>query len=330
MKVLLAIPGHLKTVPMGQYCADALRQLGHEVIVADFCSQWHDKLRERVLLSRSAQEEKPTVNARIRRLAESVRPDAFITLFGFDLSPQTLEHLRKLGIPTACWWINDPFQFNRSLKKAPFYDFLFSNSAGSTEAYRAAGVHNAHFLPTACVPEIHRTVAPVPAYACDVCFAGDWSPLREQMMLQLVDRFDLRIFGPWRKKLPADSPLHAKLTEGFFTPDKMAQMFNSAAIVLNLHTWFESYDHGLNPRLFEAAGCGALQIVDWKREIPSLFKENDEVITYRKLSDVGALIGELLRDRSACQAIGHAAQARAHSQHAYAHRMADMLKTMAA
>lgn len=330
MKVLLAIPGHLKTVPMGQYCADALRELGHEVVVADFRSQWHDKLKDKVFPGRAKDEEKPALNARIRRMVDASRPDAFIALFGFDLSPRTLEYIRSRGIPSACWWINDPFQFERSLAKAPYYDFLFSNSDGSAQAYREAGIKNAHFLPTACVPAIHRSVEPVARYACDVCFAGDWSPLREQLMLQLFGHFDLKIFGPWGKKLKLDSPLHACLTEGFFTPQAMTEMFNSAAVVLNLHTWFGKFDHGLNPRLFEAAGCGTAQVVDWKQEIPTLFAENSEVVTYRTLDEVRPVIADVLADRNRCRSLGQAAQKRAHGEHAYVHRMAGMLEKMGA
>lgn len=114
----------------------------------------------------------------------------------------------------------------------------------------------------ACAPEVHRRTAPRPEYRCEICFAGDWSPLREAWCEKLAEHFDLRIFGPWKKKLPAGSSLHACLTDGFFTPEQMADMFASAAVVFNLHSWYGKWDHGTNPRLFEAAGCGACQVVE--------------------------------------------------------------------
>jgi len=329
VNIVLAIPGHLKTVPMGGFCAEALRELGHRVTVVDFRSQWTDKVREK--LAGKSDEEKVSINRRIRCIVERTSPDAFITLFGFDISVQTLAWLRERKIPSACWWINDPFQFERSARKGGHYDFLFSNSAGSVDDYRAAGIAQAHFLPTACQPAIHHGGPVRDAYRCDICFAGDWSPLRERMMLGLLDRFDLRIFGPWGKKLAADSPLRARLTEGFFTPQEMTAMFNSAGIVLNLHTWYGKFEYGVNPRLFEASACGAVQLVDRKREIPELFAVDREIFLYESLEDVAAAARDILAlPADSRRAVGDAALQRAHAEHSYRHRMASLLATMGA
>lgn len=327
MNIVFAIPGQLKTVPMGAYCAEALQDLGHQVTVVDFRSKWQDKVREK--FAGSSDEEKPSVNQRIRRLVDAVHPDVFITLFGFDVSVPTLEYLRQKGIPTACWWINDPFQFERSAQKGGYYDFLFSNSAGSVVAYQAVGIAQAHFLPTACQHDIHISVPALPEYRCEICFAGDWSPLREELMLNLHDVFDLRIFGPWGKKLAGDSPLRRHLSEGFFTPQAMTAMFNSADIVLNLHTWYGKFDHGVNPRLFEASGCGAVQLVDHKLEIPELFAENSEILLYHNLDEVSAVASAILSLPSTQRrAIGQAAQKRALAEHTYRHRMVSLLDTI--
>ena len=328
MKILFASPGHLKTVPMGKFCADALSALGHEVFVFDYRATWPDKIRDRMarIGSRSGAEEKHATNARLRKAIDQFEPDLFLTLFGFDVSVESLAYLRRKEIPSVCWWINDPFQFQRSLKKAVAYDYLFSNSAGCVDQYRAAGVAGAYFLPTACDPSAHRPVPPRQEYACDVCFAGDWSPLREQIMTRMIEHFDVKIFGPWKKKLPPQSPLHAHLIDGFFSPDEMACMFSSAKVVLNIHTWCGNYDHGVNPRLFEAAGCGAFQVVDWKREIPELFDCDKEVKCYRTPEELIALVRQALADDAARLSAAQAAHARAYREHTYRHRMESLLQ----
>lgn len=326
MKILLALPGHLKTVPMGQFCIEAFRELGHEVAAFDYHPKPLDRLGERLaaLTGTAPREEKPSTNRRFRQAVEDVSPDLMVTLFGFDLSAASLDYLRRKSIPSACWWINDPFQFQRSLTKAGHYDFLFSNSAVCTEQYRAAGIANTFFLPTACHPAVHRTMPRDEKYACEVCFAGDWSPLREKALLQLVDRFDVKIFGPWRKKLAPDSRLQRHLVDGFFSPGEMAQMFSNARVVLNLHTWHETHDHGVNPRLFETAGCGAFQVVDWKQEIPSLFDCENEVRCYRSLDDLAPIIQQSLATPNLPD-LAQAAQQRAYREHTYRHRMAQLL-----
>jgi spore maturation protein CgeB len=329
MNILFALPGHLKTVPMGRYCIEALQELGHRVTPFDYRPGLLDKLADRYA-GKTTGEEKAATNRRFRRLVNKCRPDVMITLFGFDLSRESLEQLRAMGVPSVCWWINDPFQFERSRRKAGWYDHLFTNSAGCVEQYRAQGVEHVHFLPTACHPAVHRPVPPVSAYACDVCFAGDWSPLREELMTRLAGQFDLRIFGPWKKKLAPGSHLASRITDGFFTPEQMAAMFSSAKLTVNLHTWFGQHDHGVNPRLFEAAACGVYQVVDWKREIPELFSCTDEIACYRSLDEVASLIQHAMDAPSWRAECAATARAHALAAHTYRHRMQELLDKVGA
>ena len=324
MKILLAYPGKLNTVPMGRFSGDALRNLGHEVVEFDLSSNWLDKSID--WLNRD--ERHRNLNKRFKRLVDAERPDLMFAVFGFDLAPDTLEHLRSRGIPRACWWLNDPFQFSRSLLKAPHYDFLFTNSLGSVVDYRQAGVTHASWLPTACSPSVHRRADPLAEYHCDICFAGDWSPLREAWCEKLAEHFDLRIFGPWQKKLRHDSPLLAHVHDGFFTPENMVHMFASAKIVFNLHSWYGKWDHGTNPRLFEAAGCGSCQLVDWKQDIPELFDCETEIVTYLNEEELVAKVRELLEDDGFREILSNNAQRRAHADHTYENRMKTMLATV--
>src|SRR6266571_464302 len=127
MKILLAVPGHLRTVPMGRYSFDALRALGHEVVMFDYHGGLLDRFDDRW-------------RGLIRRFSGG----------------GAAEEKRS---------VND---------------------------YRSAGVSQVYFLPTACDPAVHRASRPRPEYACDVCFAGDWSPLREQVMESLAREFEVR------------------------------------------------------------------------------------------------------------------------------------------
>jgi spore maturation protein CgeB len=330
MHILLAIPGHLKTVPMGRFCTNALQKLGHEVIVFDYRRGPSDKLLESISNSVGLGfVDAPAMNLRLRRLIRATRPEVFITLYGFFISPKTLDLLRELKIPSACWWINDPFQFERSLKRAPLYDAVFTNDSTCVQEYLSAGVRAAWFLPTACEPAVHKPMPFRPEFASDVCFAGDWSPLREKLLLQLVGRFNLKIFGPWGRKLSPDSPLRPVLRDGFFSPEEMASMFSSATITLNIHTWNETADHGVNPRLFEAASCGAAQLVDWKHEIPDLFDIHKDLLTYKTIEEVPSRVEEALASRAKLAEMGASARHRALAEHTYEHRMERMLALLA-
>lgn len=321
MRVLVAVPGNLRTVPMSRFVPDALAALGHEVRAVDYSLSLLEKLK-----SRAAPAE--AVQARMLRAVEDARPELFLTLYGANISASVLAHLRARGVPSANWWLNDPFQFERAMGILPAYDFAFTNARGSLDAYTARGLRNVRFLPTACEPSVHRPL-PARAPACDVSFAGDWSATREQLVGWLVESgVDVRIFGPWRRKLGRRSPLRERLEHGFFTPQRMAEIFAACKATLNVHTWRGKFDYGLNPRVFEAAACGVPQLVDWKRELDELFdeKERAAMLVYRsdeELLEKARRLGGDLREKAV------AASPSIREKHSYLARMRELLKICA-
>ena len=326
MKMLLALPGHLRTVPMGQFAAHALRELGHDVVIFDYWPNWGDKIHQK-LLGQFDNEEYARTNKRFRTAIEQHKPDIVLAIYGFHLSVESLAYLKQRGILSVCWLLNDPFHFERSLKKAREFDYLFTNAKGSVMAYREHHV-NAYWLPTACEPQINKRVPSTHEYECDVCFAGDWSPLREEWLSQLAETYDIKVFGPWGKKM--SSPiLKERLIDGLFTPETMANMFASAKVVLNIHTWHGKWTHGTNPRLFEAAGCGTAQAVDWKEELPELFDCKHDLLVYRSLDELKVQLEGFIQDTSRRSQAGQQAQTRAYAEHTYKHRMTQLVEMLA-
>lgn len=322
MRVLVAVPGNLRTVPMSRFVPDALAALGHEVRSVDYSLSFLEKLRSGAGPAAAAQN-------RMLRAIEDARPELFLTLYGVNISGSVLAHLRGRGVTTANWWLNDPFQFERATSILPAYDFAFTNARGSLEAYAARGLRNVHFLPTACEPSVHRPLPLLPP-ACDLSFAGDWSAMREQLIGWLAGQgVDVRIFGPWRRKLPRRSPLRVRLEHGFFTPQRMAEIFAACKATLNIHTWRGRFDYGLNPRVFEAAACGVPQLVDWKRELDELFdeKERAAMLVYRSDEELLSKCRSLsmgLRDKAI------AASSSIRERHSYLARMRELLRVCGA
>lgn len=322
MRVLVAVPGNLRTVPMSRFVPDALAALGHEVRSVDYSLSLLEKLR-------SGAGPAAAVQSRMLRAIEDARPELFLTLYGVNISGGVLAHLRGRGVTTANWWLNDPFQFERATSILPAYDFAFTNARGSLEAYAARGLRNVHFLPTACEPSVHRPLPLLPP-ACDLSFAGDWSAMREQLIGWLAGQgVDVRIFGPWRRKLPRRSPLRVRLEHGFFTPQRMAEIFAACKATLNIHTWRGRFDYGLNPRVFEAAACGVPQLVDWKRELDELFdeKERAAMLVYRSDEELLAKCRSLpaeLREKAL------AASSSIRERHSYLARMRELLRVCGA
>lgn len=337
MRILVAGPGHLRTVPMFAQTVASLRELGHEV--TPFNLGWKHPL-DRVLrrplkklLGRDdtflpALHSATALNARLLAAARACRAELFLAIFGFDIREQTVRALRAQGVRTACWWLNDPFHLDRSFVQAGWYDRYFTNAPSCVPAYHAAGFAGARGLLHAIYPPWHRPVTlsatERDAYTCDIAFAGDWETVREQALLRLAGTYRVQIRGPWRRKLPADSPLRACIAADWFSPDEMPRIAAGAAIVLNLHAWFGQDDRGTNPRVFEAAGCGAFQLCDWKQEIPGCFADGKELVLYRSLDELEEKVAYWLPREQERRAIAAAAAARAVRDHSYSVRLQEL------
>lgn len=325
MKILLSVPGDLRTVPMNQFAAEALSGLGCEVTVFN---HGREGLTDRLVRQWSL----PWFIARKDRavldLARVIKPDLFLTVFGMLHQADLIRELGRMGIRTACWWLNDPFRFEpsrRDFAQIGAFHRYFTNCRGILPDYVKAGVDNTRFLPVGVDPTIHRYEAAEPEH--DVLFAGDWHPLRQQVLEQLAGEFRVALMGPWQsRKIASDSPLRKCLIHrGFFTPQEMAHAFNRAKVVFNLHTWYGRWNYGINPRLFETAGCGAFQLSDFKDEIPDLYAPDKEIVLYRDTAELPGLLRHWLPRAAERKAIGQAALTRSLAEHTYKHRMRALL-----
>ncbi len=330
MRILLAVPGNLRTVPMARFVHDALARLGHEVISLDYSPNLAEKIRARL---RGITDRRRLVAPRLLQSVEESRPDLFLTLYGFNVGDEVLALLRDRGARRVVWWLNDPFQFERACGILPNYDLAFTNAKYSVDAYRQRGIRNVKFLPTACEPSVHRPQAADPGLASEISFAGDWSENREKIIANLLaaDICKIRIFGPWKRKLARDSGLRPFLRDGFFSPAEMARIFASSKATLNIHTWYGRYDFGLNPRVFEAAACGVPQLVDEKRELHDLIPTDKLycLLAYRDEPELHAQVRAVLADPQGARARAMQLVPHFHEKHSYQARMRELLAAAA-
>jgi len=331
MRILFAVPGNLKTVPMGRYVGDALREHAAEVVTVDYAPTLMEKIAGRFLHGRDRSR---MVESRLLAAIEEMRPDLFFTLYGVNVSRNVLQHLDRRNIATVNWWLNDPFQFERAMTILPNYKIRITNAKYSVDAYRERGVRDVLFLPTACHPPLHRPVPPEDSLRSDISFAGDWSLNREQAVASLVQQQEwrIRVFGPWQKKVKRHSPILPCLTHGFFSTEQMVSIFCSSKATLNIHTWRGKADFGLNPRVFEAAACGVPQIVDWKRELDEILSPDARRSLFIYGDDE-----EMLMQCRAAMADPLAARERSravvdyfHQEHSYSARIRELFKVLGA
>jgi spore maturation protein CgeB len=86
---------------------------------------------------------------------------------------------------------------------------------------------------------------------------------------------------------------------------------------------------GVNLRLFEAAGCGAAVLTEFRPTLPDLFSTGDEVLAFRDFEELIIQARGLLEDGGLSAKLGDAAAARAHADHTYEKRLAVLLEKLA-
>ncbi|WP_019947079.1 CgeB family protein [Hymenobacter aerophilus] len=323
MKFLLSIPAYTRTNPMTHFAAAALHLMGHEVVAFNYERENQlERMREKLGKAKFHAYK----NRQLLELAEEVKPDAFFTVYGRYHDAATLQELKRRGLPTICWWLDDPISLAHNYIPLEEYDFFFSNSQGTAAVYRHYHAHEPHYLPVGVDPAIHRPLEGV-EQQYDIVFAGDWHPVRERVLLELARHHRLTIIGPWQRNIPKNSPLREHfLRFGYFTPAEMALLFNQARIVLNVHQWYQRWEYGINPRLFEASGCRSFQLSDNKTEIADLYVPGEEIGLYNDAAELPELCAHYLARPDERNRIAANAYARTLRDHTYVHRMTQMLQ----
>lgn len=264
---------------------------------------------------------------RVTRAVVAFRPDVVLNTYAYWHPDAVAAARSKLGRSTRMLFLYpDPTaHLVREFPLAAEYDALFFKDQHSVEMFRSRLNLNAHYLPEACNSVWHRPVelsaAEQEHYGCDLATAGSLYYYRALQLAPFMD-YDLKI---WGTNLPAwmTLPVRGKYTGEFIAEIEKAKAFRAAKIVLNTHT--EKEFSGTNARTFEAAGCGAFQIADWRPAIEDLFRIDREIVVYRSSDELKEKVDFYLRHPDLRHRIAEAGCRRAHAEHTYERRLDEML-----
>lgn len=348
LRILVVLPLYGGSLPIGQYCAAALREMGHLVEVFD-APAFHGAdvaLRGlRVKGERLDQLESAFVtllSQAVYAKAEAFEPDLVLALAQAPLHRQTLRRFRRDGVPTAMWFVEDHALFTYWRAFAPYYDFFFViQKEPFLGMLREEGVENACYLPLAALPSFHRPLTLTPAerhrYGADVAFLGAGYPNRRKAFRALAHR-DFKIWGSdWE----GDTVLAPLVQNGGsrVSPEDSVRVYNATLINLNLHSSVRvdrlvSGGDFVNPRTFELAAMGAFQLVDRRSLMPELFSlgedgEDAELAVFSDLEGMERGIAHYLAHPEERQAMADRARRRVLRDHTYQRRMETMLDFIA-
>lgn len=200
------------------------------------------------------------------------------------------------------------------------FDIIFSSFPHFVACFRKAGI-TAYYQPLAfdpCVlertPDVSRDIP--------LSFVGGISPQHGkglENLEQLAGLVPVQFWGYGAAYLRPDSPIAGR-HHGEAWGREMFTLLRRSQITINRHIDVaENYAN--NMRLFEATGCGALLITDYKDNLNDLFEIGTEVVAYRSPEECAALINYYLANPDEAEVIARAGQARTLREHTYALRM---------
>jgi spore maturation protein CgeB len=226
--------------------------------------------------------------------AAQFRPDAVIVMNGLHVFPpdhlEQIDAIRQSGIPTVIWFVDDPYVTDHTVTIAPHYDYIFTHEKSCIRLYQSVGCANVFHLPLAAHFDIFKPMFVPPQYRTDICFIGIafWNrvELFDQIAPFLEDKKVL-IGGKLWDRMNNFPMLSKFVHDGWIDVPETAKYYNGAKIVINLHRTTEAGKDNLNgmnwpaesvnPRTFEMAACGALQLTDLRNELPEHYNIGAEI-----------------------------------------------------
>ena len=331
LRVLVVLPMYGGSLPIGRYCAQALRDLGHTVDVfdaPDFYGAFSAVRNLRITGERLEQLENAflqVISQAIQAKAEQLAPDLVLTLAQAPLTRQTLKRFERQGVVTAMWFVEDYKLFTYWRAFAPCYDiFAVIQKEPLLSELTAAGQLNSLYLPLAALPDFHAPQRLDPAtqrkYGAKLSFLGAGYPNRRAAFRQLR-HYDFKIWGSdWE----GDDSLaaHVQQQGARISPEEAVRIYSASQISLNLHSSVQARElvpqgDFVNPRTFELAACGAFQLVDRRELMPELFAD-DELASFSSMQELLEKIDYFLthpEDRAAFAERGRRRVLRDHTYH---------------
>lgn len=260
------------------------------------------------------------LNRDIIEMAERERPDLLWADKMLWMKPQTLDHLRSLGITTVSYMIDNPFGPRRDpgwrlyMKAIPYYDLHVVQRDKNIEDYRSRGARDVIKIQTAYEPTMH--FPPPEGWSDrnrnrDVSFSGTHYDDRGAVLSKLSEEFDVVISGPprgWQRALTPEQ--FSKLyREGELYRDQYREAIWRSKINLSFitHSNQDEFVH----KSFEIAGCGGFLLAERSQGHMDRFVEGEEAVFFTGFDELAEKIRRYLPDEAARERIAAGGHRRA-------------------
>lgn len=297
MKILIA--GNWNWYHMKPAFADALTNLGHEVLQFDFLDFFGGKLGHYQSALPLPGPSLCNLNHDLLKRVHTCNPDVVLVWNGAHVLPRTMRLIKTPGRVTVSYNNDDPFArmahgntpwhhrflwmwYLRCLKE---YDCNFVYRPVNVQEAISYGARNVRVLKPYFIPGRNEPVelseTEKKRFACDVVFAGHYEPDgREKYLRALVNAgLHVRLFGGkyWTKEVLGDlTPYFGDISPVY--GEQYTKALCGAKICLALLSKMNRDTY--TRRCFEIPACGRLLLCERTDDMKAMFIEGEEAIFF--------------------------------------------------
>lgn len=321
MRILYA--GQITSFDSAWYRILALRREGHEVFelnTLDYRQQ--NPLLQKIEFRLVWGPEVERLNRDILSMVETLKPDVVWADKVLFMKPSTLEHLRKKGIVTVSYMIDNFFGPRRDpgwrlyAKTIPYYDLHCTQRDVNVTDYKNAGARDVIKIQTAFEPTLHFPHDPPYTDAQRdraVSFIGTSYDQRAQTLLRLhSDGVPVAISGgPQHWRGPLGNMFDTLYREGELFLQQYREAIWRSKINLSFltHSNQDEFVH----KSFEITACGGFLLAERSAGHLERFVEDEEAVFFEGYDELLAKIRLYLPDEAARNRIALAGMKRAWS-----------------
>jgi len=207
----------------------------------------------------------------------NVLPDLLFAVHGGNVPVEVVNNYKAVGVPTAVYLLDEPYEVDSSLKWSRHYDWVFTVDRATIAVHAEYG--NVEHMPCGYDDTIFNVDGPtVPS---EILMLGSSFSARENVLGRSISMFGEHFtwVGPGWNQLSQAGKHYNRLV----TPEECAMFYRGANITLNIHrdsTWshFGELNKAglkathLNPRFWEAAACGSFVFCSERSDLQSYAK----------------------------------------------------------